>query len=120
MIVKLYKYHQCWWFDYKQRSHEIIGIDSLLDEICNIAEISKLYIKVEKIDMSRPFPAREKYLAYLTNTFGGKRRMCIGLFGDNLVGLGKLFGISLSYYGMAIEIMGFVDMPRYMMITQVR
>lgn len=120
MIVKLYKHHQCWWFDYKQRNYEIRGVDSLLDEICNIAEISKLYIKVEKIDMNQPFPAPEKYLAYLTNTFGGKRRRFIGLFGDNLVGLGKMFGIPISYYGMGMEIIGSIDIPRYMMITQVR
>lgn len=123
MIVKLYKYQQCWWFDYKQRSYEIRGVDSLLDEICNIAEISKLYIKLEKIDSNKPFPDPKKYLAYLSssNIFRNRRYTYIRLFGSNLVGLEKIFGIPRNYYfGRGMEIMGFIDMPRYMMITQVR
>lgn len=119
MIVKLYKYQQCWGFDYKQKRYEIRGIDLLLDEICNIAEISKLYIKLEKIDQNKPFPDPKKYLAYLSNVSRNKRRMYIGLTGYNLVELGKIFGMPITYYE-SMEIMGFIDMPRYIMITQIR
>ena len=124
MIVKLYKYQQCWWFDYKQRIYEIRGIDSLLDKICDVAEISKLYIKLEKIDPNKPFPSHKKYLAYLCNPCGShifrnKRYMNIDLIGYNLAQLGKIFGIPIYYYGR-IEIMGFINMHRYMMITQIK
>ena len=119
MIIKLYKSEGNWCFDYKQKTHIISGINRLLDSFCNIADVSKIYIKLKQVEMDH-FPNENEYLCYLSTWPENNKHQChIIIRGHNFQTFARILDYRFRVWA-DVEIFPFINTPTYMIVTKIK
>ena len=119
MIIKLYKSEGNWCFDYKQKTHIISGINRLLDSFCDITNMSKIYIKLNRTDIAH-LPKENEYLCYLDTWEDNNQFRCnVTIGGNNFQAFVQLLNCENAIW-TDIMIYPFISLPRYMVVTKIK